>query len=66
VNLRAEDMSWLDATAAGECIVLTKDGNVIWDAIAPTTGNYTRSKPYWVNGLSIQQLPSGVLTITIN
>jgi hypothetical protein len=65
-NIRAEDMSWLNATSAGEAIVLTKDGNVIWDAIAPTTGTYSRSKPFWIAGLSIQALPSGTLTITVN
>ena len=65
-NIRAEDMSWLNGTSGGEVIVLTKDGNVIWDAIAPTTGTYSRSKPFWIAGLSIQALPSGVLTITVN
>jgi hypothetical protein len=65
-NIRAEDMSWLNGTATNEIIVLTKDGNVIWDAIAPTTGTYSRSKPFWIAGLSIQALPSGTLTITIN
>ena len=66
-NLRAEDMSWLNAaTAADEVIVLTKDGNVIWDAIAPTAGSYSRSKPFWVNGMTIQKLSSGTLTVTVN
>jgi hypothetical protein len=65
-NIRAEDMSWLNGTAADEVIVLTKDGNIVWDAIAPTTGNYSRSKPFWIAGMSIQKLPSGTLTVTVN
>lgn len=65
-NIRAEDMSWLNGTAADEVKVFTKDGNVVWDAIAPTTGNYSRSKPFWIAGMSIQTLPSGVLTVTVN
>jgi hypothetical protein len=67
--VRAEDMYWLNAAAAGdEVIVLDRDGNLIWDAIAPVgaPGNYSRSKPYWVQGLSIQKLSSGTLTVTIN
>jgi len=64
--VRAEDMYWLNATAASEAIVLDKNGNLVWDAIAPTTGNYSRSKPYWINGLTIQALPSGTLTVTVN
>jgi hypothetical protein len=67
--VRAEDMYWLNANAAGdEVIVLDRNGNLVWDAIAPTgaPGNYSRSKPYWISGFSLQKLSSGTLTVTIN
>ncbi len=65
--VRAEDMYWLNAAAANdEVIVLTRNGNLIWDAIAPTKGTYSRSKPFFVEGISIQQISSGTVTITVN
>jgi len=65
--IRAEDTYWLNAAAANdEVILLTRNGVPIWDAIAPTKGTYSRSKPFWVQGLSIQQISSGTVEIVIN
>ena len=65
--IRAEDVYWLNAAAANdEVILLTRNGVTIWDAIAPTKGTYSRSKPFWVQGLSIQQISSGTVEIVIN
>lgn len=64
--IRGEDMSWQDATAADTIIVRDINGNLIWKATAPTTGNYSRSKPYWIRGIWIQALPSGDLVLTVN
>ena len=65
-KIRAEDMSWQDATAAGTISLTDTNGNQIWKATAPTTGNYSRTKPYWIDGLVINALPSGTLLITVN
>jgi hypothetical protein len=65
-KVRAEDMSWQNATAAGTVVVTDINGNPMWTPIAPTTGNYSRSKPFWVDGIWVQQLTSGTLFITIN
>src|SRR4029077_5950157 len=64
--IRGEDLSWQNATAAGELKLLDRNGNIIWDAIAPTTGNYSRSKPYWIEGIAAQAIPSGTVVLTVN
>lgn len=63
--IRGEDMSWQDATAGDTIIVKNINDGLIWKATAPTTGNYSRSKPFWVEGIWIQALPSGDLVLTV-
>jgi hypothetical protein len=65
--VRMEDVYWLNANAANDEVILrSRNGALIWDAIAPTKGTYSRSKPYWTDGLTIQQISSGTVMITIN
>lgn len=66
-QLRAEDMSWQNATAGGHKLIVTDiNGNIVWSAVAPTAGNYSRTKPYFIRGLWIQEIDSGTLVITVN
>lgn len=65
--VRGEDMSWQNAQNAGDELVLySAYGIPVWDTIAPTTGNYSRGKPFWIIGVAPVAIASGTLFITVN
>lgn len=65
--IRGEDMSWQDAASAGdEITVYNAVGYPVWDTVSPSSGNYSRGKPFWINGLAIQKISSGKLFLTVN
>lgn len=65
--VRGEDMSWQNAQNPGDELVLySAYGVPVWDTIAPTTGNYSRGKPYWIIGVAPVAIASGTLFITVN
>lgn len=64
---RIEDMSWQNASAAGQLLdVRDRSGNILWKATATGAGAQNRGKVFWVNGLTIITLQSGVLIATVN
>jgi hypothetical protein len=76
--VRAEDIS-IQATqaapTAGEMILLDKNGSIVWEAnitvgggtTGPTPPAQNRGKVMWVNGLTFQSIPVGVVVlVTIN
>jgi hypothetical protein len=66
-TISGQDMSWLNANAANDqVIVYDKNGNLVWNSIAPTKGTYSRAKPHWFNGLSISQISSGTLMVSVD
>jgi hypothetical protein len=65
--VRGEDMSWQDANAANDQItVYSAYGTLVWDTIAPTKGNYSRGKPFWIIGIAPATISSGTLFLTVN
>jgi hypothetical protein len=65
--VRFEDMSWQNASAAGQSLDLRdRFGNIIWQATATGAGSQNRGKLFWVNGLTPITIQSGVVIITID
>lgn len=76
--VRAEDLSiqaTVAAPTAGELVLLDKNGNLVWEAnitvgggtTGPTPPSQNRGKVMWVDGVTLQTVPVGVvLLITIN
>jgi hypothetical protein len=63
--VRAEQLLW-DTVGAGPLLVTNIVGNIIWNpqAIAGQ-GPYTYGKTFFVEGLVLNTIPSGILQITI-
>jgi hypothetical protein len=63
--VRAEQLLW-DTVGAGPLLVTNIVGNIIWNpqAIAGQ-GPYTYGKTFFVEGLVLNTIPSGVLQITV-
>jgi hypothetical protein len=65
--VRGEDMSWQNAANAGDELQLySAFGIPVWDTISPSTGNYSRGKPFWIIGLALAKIASGTLFVTVN
>lgn len=65
--IRIEDISWQNASAAGQTLDLRdRNGNIIWQATATGAGSQNRGKLFWVNGLTVIKIDSGVALLTIN
>ena len=65
--IRIEDLSWQNASAAGQLLdIRDRNGNIIWQATSTGAGSQNRGKLFWVNGLSLILLQSGVVLATIN
>lgn len=64
--VRAEQMLW-DTVGPGPLLITNLVGNTIWNpqAIATSQGPYTYGKTFFVEGLVLNTIPSGVLQITI-
>lgn len=66
-NVRVEDMSWQNASAAGQLLDFRdRNGFPIWQATASGAGQQNRGKLYWVSGITPITLQSGVVIITVN
>ena len=63
--VRAEQLLW-DTTGAGPLLVTNIVGNIIWNPQAVAgQGPYVYGKTFFVEGLVLNTIPSGVLQITI-
>ncbi len=63
--VRAEQLLW-DTTGAGPLLVTNIMGNTIWNPQAVAgQGPYTYGKTFFVEGLVLNTIPSGLLQITI-
>lgn len=66
-QVRIEDISWQNASAAGQLLELRdRMGNIIWQATATGAGSQNRGKIFWVNGFTPVTIQSGVVIITVN
>ena len=66
-EVRIEDLSWQNASAAGQLLDLRdRNGNPIWQATATGAGYQNRGKVFWVAGVTPVLLQSGVVLATIN
>lgn len=66
-QVRIEDISWQNASAAGQTIDLRdRAGNIIWQATSTAQGSQNRGKLFWVNGFTPLAIGSGVVLLTIN
>jgi hypothetical protein len=66
-EIRAEDISWQNVTALGQVLIITdKNGNPIWESTASGPGVYSRGKIMWVSGLTIVEMDSGIVLVTVN
>ena len=65
--IRAEALAWNNVFAAGDTLLLQdQNGKEIWSFTAPSPGYYNFGKPMWINGLTVAQISSGTVYITIN
>jgi hypothetical protein len=66
LKVRIEQLSWQGA-AAGTLTVTDNNGNIIWQQVASGADQtYTYGKLYWVDGIVLNALPSGIVIVTIN
>ena len=66
-NVRVEDISWQNASAAGQLLDMRdRNGNIIWQATATGAGAQNRGKIFWVDGITLILLQSGVVIVTVN
>jgi hypothetical protein len=66
-QIRAEDISWQNVAALGQILILTdKNGNPIWESTASGPGVFSRGKIMWVNGLTLVEMDSGIVLVTVN
>lgn len=66
-QVRIEDLSWQNASAAGQTLDLRdRNGNPLWQATATGAGSQNRGKLFWVNGVTPVIIQSGVVLATID
>lgn len=66
-NVRIEDMSWQNASAAGQLLeIRDRNGNLLWTATATAAGSQNRGKLFWVEGVTPTQCQSGTVIVTVN
>lgn len=66
-KVRVEDISWQNASAAGQLLDLRdRNGNPIWQATATAAGSQNRGKVFWVSGITPITVQSGIVLITVN
>ncbi len=66
-NVRIEDISWQNQAAAGQVLDMRdRNGNIIWQATSTGAGQQNRGKVFWVSGITLFALPSGVVIVTVN
>jgi hypothetical protein len=65
--VRIEDLSWQNASAAGQLLdIRDRNGNILWQATATAAGSQNRGKLFWCNGITPINIQSGVVIATIN
>jgi hypothetical protein len=65
--VRVEDLSWQNASAAGQLLDFRdRNGNILWQATATGAGSQNRGKLFWVQGITPITLQSGIVIATIN
>lgn len=66
-KVRIEQLVWQKA-AMGDTLTITDvNGNPVWEQTAGTVdATYTYGKLYWVDGLVLNALPSGIVLVTVN
>jgi hypothetical protein len=66
-EVRIEDLSWQNASAAGQLLDLRdRSGNPLWQATATGAGSQNRGKLFWVAGVTPITIQSGVVLATID
>lgn len=66
-QIRAEDISWQNVDALGNLLTIAdKNGNPIWESTASGPGVFSRGKIMWVNGLTLVEMDSGIVLVTVN
>jgi hypothetical protein len=66
-EVRVEDLSWQNASAAGQTLDLRdRNGNPLWQATAQGAGSQNRGKLFWVAGIVPVVIQSGVVLATID
>jgi hypothetical protein len=66
-EIRVEDISWQNASAAGQQIDLRdRNGNPVWQATATAAGSQNRGKVFWISGLTPITIQSGVVLLTVD
>jgi hypothetical protein len=64
---RIEQLVWQNAGSGGALIITDTNGNPVWEQTANAADQtYTYGKLYWVDGLVLNALPSGIVLVTIN
>jgi len=64
---RIEDLSWQNTSALGQLLtVVDKNGFPVWFATSSGPGQQNRGKVFWVSGLVIIEMDSGILLATVN
>jgi hypothetical protein len=72
--IRAEDISVMATSAAPGATLLTlldRNGNIVWNFIGVATAegfvSANRGKPLWIDGLTLQLIPTGcIVEVTVN
>lgn len=66
-QVRVEDLSWQNASAAGQLLDLRdRTGGILWQATSTAAGSQNRGKLFWVQGITPITIQSGVVLATIN
>lgn len=66
-QIRLEDISWQNASAAGQLLDLRdRSGNPLWQATATSAGGLNRGKLFWINGLTPITIQSGIVILTVD
>jgi hypothetical protein len=64
---RIEQLVWQKAASGDTLTITDTNGNPVWEQTAGTVdATYTYGKLYWVDGLVLNALPSGIVLATVN
>jgi len=64
---RIEQLVWQKAGSGDTLTITDTNGNPVWEQTAGSADStYTYGKLYWVDGLVLNALPSGIVLVTVN
>jgi hypothetical protein len=64
---RIEQLVWQKAAMGDTLNITDTNGNPVWQQTAGTVdATYTYGKLYWVDGLVLNAIPSGIVLVTVN